>query len=274
VGVPDGAVVVPGVSLTYSITWAPSDWVSGLDLNALHDCFEIQAMDGTVSALTSLDHEWKPIANTGSAAYTITVPNLALGDKLCDRARLSGTPSDADSASTQKSNSLCFTIGSVTSNDPKITIVKKTIPAGAPDTFKFTGQFPASLKDGQSEHVVVEPGTYRETELDTPGWKLVSISCDDSDSTGDVGSSTATFKVAAGESVVCTFTNQKQTTSTGGSGGSSGGSQGSGTPTKVKGKRIGLPSTGEDGAGLLAAALIFMTAGAHLVLVRRRPREL
>jgi plastocyanin len=44
------------------------------------------------------------------------------------------------------------------------------------------------------------------------GWELVSIKCDDKDSKGDLEERTATFKVDAGETVKCTFTNRKHET--------------------------------------------------------------
>lgn len=42
------------------------------------------------------------------------------------------------------------------------------------------------------------------------GWDLTAIECDDTDSTGDLGSATATFQVAAGETVKCSFTNLQE----------------------------------------------------------------
>jgi hypothetical protein len=56
----------------------------------------------------------------------------------------------------------------------------------------------------------VSPGNYSSIENDpSPAFILQSIVCDDSDSTGNVGTRTANFVVAAGETVKCTFTNQQ-----------------------------------------------------------------
>ncbi|MCI0439814.1 MAG: hypothetical protein L0177_11890, partial [Chloroflexi bacterium] len=53
------------------------------------------------------------------------------------------------------------------------------------------------------------PGVYTSTEADptSAGFRLDSIVCDDSNSTGDVGTRTATFNLDPGETVTCTFTN-------------------------------------------------------------------
>jgi hypothetical protein len=57
----------------------------------------------------------------------------------------------------------------------------------------------------------VVAGTYDVTETDpSPNAWLTSLSCDDSDSTGDVPTRTATIVAAAGEHVTCTFTNTLQ----------------------------------------------------------------
>ncbi|HUG64693.1 MAG TPA: hypothetical protein VMK83_05695 [Gaiellaceae bacterium] len=96
-----------------------------------------------------------------------------------------------------------------------ITVEKQTIPAGyvpPQGGFDFTGAIVAKLLDDQSETVEVEAGTYTVTEdLDgRPFWDLISITCDDGDSTGDLETKTATYEVAAGEDVTCVFTNQKR----------------------------------------------------------------
>jgi prealbumin domain-containing protein len=87
-------------------------------------------------------------------------------------------------------------------------IVKKlTVPNTAPTTFPFTGDAAGTIGNGQSITVGnLLPGTYHSTEQVPFGWQLTALSCDDSDSTGDLGSATATFQLAAGETVTCTFT--------------------------------------------------------------------
>ena len=96
-----------------------------------------------------------------------------------------------------------------------ITVEKQLIPDGYQPPqggFVFTGAINATLGDGQSKTVEVEPGTHTVTEsLDgRPFWDLISIECSDDDSSGDLGTLSATYKVAAGEHVTCVFTNQKR----------------------------------------------------------------
>jgi hypothetical protein len=101
----------------------------------------------------------------------------------------------------------------------RIEIEKQTVPNGDPATFGFTGEIIATLGDGQSDGKDVEAGTYTVSETALAGWTLTSIVCNDNDSSGT--GNTATFKVEAGETVRCVFTNTKNatTTTTGGGGG-------------------------------------------------------
>lgn len=93
----------------------------------------------------------------------------------------------------------------------RIEVEKRTLPGGAIEEFDFDAAVEATLHDGESAGKDVPSGTYTVIEdlADTPGgpWTLSGISCDDTDSSGDTGSRTATFVVAAGETVRCVFTN-------------------------------------------------------------------
>lgn len=88
-----------------------------------------------------------------------------------------------------------------------IVVQKRTIPGGDPTTFTFTGDLAGSLGDGQQLVSNVAPGTHSTTESVTAGWSLLAITCDDSDSSGSLGTATASFQVAADETVTCVFTN-------------------------------------------------------------------
>ena len=95
-----------------------------------------------------------------------------------------------------------------------IVIRKTTFPAGGTG-FSFNESVTSGsflLNDGGSQTFVsVTAGTYTITEADpavTPGgWTLADLSCDDSDSVGDVAARTATVNVGASETVTCTFRN-------------------------------------------------------------------
>ncbi len=97
-----------------------------------------------------------------------------------------------------------------------IIVEKQTDPDGAPVSFTFTGDASGSISDnGQITVNNLVPGTYIATETDpTPSFDLTAIQCDDQSSatpsSGDVASRLATFKLDAGETVMCTFTNTQR----------------------------------------------------------------
>jgi uncharacterized repeat protein (TIGR01451 family) len=91
------------------------------------------------------------------------------------------------------------------------TIIVKKVMVGGTDTFTFTGTPSGSISTNNGTiSANVNAGQYQSTETVPAGWDLTSISCDDSDSTGNVGTKTVTFNVASNETVTCTFTNTKQ----------------------------------------------------------------
>jgi hypothetical protein len=92
-----------------------------------------------------------------------------------------------------------------------IIVEKQTTPDGAPDSFSFSGDAAGSIGDGGQ--IVVGnllPGTYTSQEAVPAGWDLISITCDDDNSSGDVNTATATFQLEPGEVVKCTFSNTKR----------------------------------------------------------------
>jgi hypothetical protein len=92
-----------------------------------------------------------------------------------------------------------------------IIVEKQTVPDGAPDLFTFSGDAAGSISDGQQIVVSgLEPGTYSSTETVPAGWTLTSILCDDSNSSGNENTRTATFQLEAGETVKCTFHDRAQ----------------------------------------------------------------
>lgn len=96
-----------------------------------------------------------------------------------------------------------------------IRIEKRTFPGGGTG-FGFSDDVPGSpgsftLDDGQTESFLAVPaGTYTFTEDDpAPGFTLADVACSDEDSVGNRFARTATVALAAGEVVICTFTNQE-----------------------------------------------------------------
>src|SRR3989441_12743249 len=79
---------------------------------------------------------------------------------------------------------------------------------GGTDTFTYSGTPSGAISTNNGTITAsVAPGQYTSTETVPVGWALTSISCDDTNSTGNVGTATATFNAEAGETVTCTFTN-------------------------------------------------------------------
>ncbi len=99
----------------------------------------------------------------------------------------------------------------ITNDDQVGTIVVKKVMLGGTGTFTFTGSPAGTINANEGTiQMNVSPGTYTSVETLQTGWDLTSITCDDTNSTGDVATATATFVVAASETVVCTFTNTLQ----------------------------------------------------------------
>ena len=90
-------------------------------------------------------------------------------------------------------------------------VVVRKVMVGGTDTFDFAGLPAGSIsQSGGTLSATVVPGQYTSTEGAKTGWALTSLTCDDTDSSGSVANRQATFEVAAGEVVTCTFTNTKQ----------------------------------------------------------------
>jgi hypothetical protein len=91
-----------------------------------------------------------------------------------------------------------------------ITVAKETDPPASMQPFSFTGDLSGVIHDGQTlSGSGLPPGTFSVSETPVSGWTIDTITCDDGDSTGDLGTGTATFEVGIGESVTCTFVNRQ-----------------------------------------------------------------
>ncbi len=97
-------------------------------------------------------------------------------------------------------------------NKKNSTLIVEKVMEGGEATFDFTGMPAGSISSsGGTISATVLDGTYTSTEAAVEGWELVSIACDDSNSTGNVQTRTATFVAAPGETVRCVFTNRAVT---------------------------------------------------------------
>ncbi len=90
--------------------------------------------------------------------------------------------------------------------DANIIVEKQTNPNGDTQVFKFNASYDGDgfmLSDGQrNDSGDLDPGTYSVSETVPQGWDLASAVCDD-------GSNPSSIGLAAGETVTCVFTNEK-----------------------------------------------------------------
>jgi hypothetical protein len=92
----------------------------------------------------------------------------------------------------------------------QVILAKQAEPAGDLTGFLFSGDLSGSVKGGQTLAKEVVPGVYTAHETVPAGWDLTGIQCTDADSTGDLATGTATYRVSAGEAVQCTFINVRR----------------------------------------------------------------
>ena len=131
----NGSTVSPGSTISFTITWNTGDWT---DLDQYQSCFEVNG------SLISLNYGEFPPANDGSIQHSITVPsNLSPGDEFCMRGRLSGQPTGGNT-STQKSNTVCFTIGSGPQGNPDVRVAKSSSATNVRPGDQFTYTLTAS----------------------------------------------------------------------------------------------------------------------------------
>ncbi len=179
---------------------------------------------GMANVFTLDDGETKTFASVEVGTYSVTEDdptgagyNLSALD--CVDTDAGGTASTGDiptrTATIVLDPNETVTCTFTNTNRGAIIVEKQTLPDGDPQTFGFTGDAAGTIGDGGTLTVAdLVPGTYTSTETLPAGWDLTDITCDDTDSSGDTGTATATFEVAAGEVVRCTFTNTKRGTVT------------------------------------------------------------
>ena len=139
-----------------------------------------------------------------------TKAGWALTSVVCDDANSTG------SVATRTAN-FNVTAGEVVTctftNTKQATVIVKKVMVGGTDTFSYSGTPSGDISSNNGTiSANVAPGQYVSTEAAKAGWDLSSVVCDDTDSSGSVANRQATFNVAAGETVICTFTNTKKGT--------------------------------------------------------------
>lgn len=127
------------------------------------------------------------------------------------------TYTGTDSAGNSVSASFNISVNQIPPGEVTIAVVSGVSDA----TFGFSSpepQFNFSVKtsndSGQSSPITIQPGTYVVTANLPSGFGLTSGSCTDGNSKVDVGSKTATIKLASAETVTCTFNSVDSRTKT------------------------------------------------------------
>jgi len=110
-----------------------------------------------------------------------------------------------------------FALGSVNSCG---TVVINKVAVGGNDTFSYTGTgvgidsaFTITTSGGTGSKTFatnVEPGQKTVTETALAGWTFKTLTCSDPDNGSSVAGTTATIDVDPGETVTCTYTNEKE----------------------------------------------------------------
>lgn len=136
--------------------------------------------------------------------YSVSEVNLPAGWSQTGATCSDG--SDPSSISLSAGETVTCTFNNLLSRGG-ITIVKQTDPRGDTTAFEFDPSWSTTnftLTDGaQKSATTLAPGTYSVAELPSAGWTLISATCSD-------GSPISAIQLSGGESITCTFTNQKQ----------------------------------------------------------------
>jgi len=144
------------------------------------------------------------IAASGSTTFALTFDPSSLGART---ATVSIANDDADEAP------YTFAVSGTGVDGGNITLVQNiTGPDVTTEFSSPTASLTTSLRtaNGTASLLIpnVLPGTHTVTaaNLTNLGYGITDISCNDTDSTGDIATATATITLAAGEDVTCTFT--------------------------------------------------------------------
>jgi len=150
-------------------------------------------------------------ADVAPGQYTSTeLPTAGwnLGSISCDDENSSGSISQRTATFRVEEGE---TVTCTFHNRKRSTVIVKKVMVGGTDTFEFTGTPAGAISaSGGTISADVSPGTHTSTEAAKGGWALTSIACDDANSTGDVATRTATFRASPGETVTCTYKNERR----------------------------------------------------------------
>ena len=172
------------------------------------------ALEGAISDGEQLSAELLP----GQYSVSETVPaGWDLIDISCDNDAVTTDLNMASIALTLNGTGSATTCTFTNSQRGQIEIRKETQPAGAPESFNFSGDLgDFTLQDGDSNIRMDLPAsrTYVIQEADpAPDFDMTTIACYESinlNSTHTLTTRTATVALDPGELVICTFTNRQR----------------------------------------------------------------
>lgn len=168
----------------------------------------------TISGTGSIEGDaTRNLTTSAPVVYDVSQGSYDVTEDLSNITGWIETSNDCSSLTINASNlSLSCTI--TNTKQATITIKKETSPDQSSQVFGFSASFIQggfSLKDGESQASgYLTPDTeYTVSETSLLGWDLTNISCDGTD-TWNQENNTASITPAAGEDVVCTFTNTQR----------------------------------------------------------------
>ena len=164
------------------------------------------ARDGSASIKIDVVPQAGLFGNPPATAPSTTISNAATvtSELMLGEGGEDGDPDESNNTDVEATTVL-------RTAPPGRLIVRKLVePANDPSSFTFSGAVTGTIGHGQTLEKSVPPGVYDVSEAALMGFDLTSIACDDTNSGGLTPGRTTTFRIAAGETVTCTFTNTKR----------------------------------------------------------------
>ncbi|WP_374687406.1 NosD domain-containing protein [Promineifilum sp.] len=198
------SVVAPGGDVTFSVA-VNNTGAAAVTLTTLTDSVYGNVANAANAALkaTTCSLPQTVAAGAGySCTFTATVSGAA-GNTHTNQVTAAGQGPNGTPVSAAASASVAI----VAPQPGRIIVIKRTVPAGSTQAFTFTPSYGAAfqLRDGQShDSGLLPPGSYRVSETVPAGWSQTGATCSN-------GNAPAAITLPAGQTVTCTFTNQRLT---------------------------------------------------------------
>jgi len=199
-------VTTPGGDVSFAVAVTNSGQAA-VTLTSLSDSVYGSVADGGNAALKSTTcalPQTLPPGGDYTCAFTATVSGAAGSVHRNTLTATAGGPGSTSVSATAEA-----TVNVVAAPAGRIIVTKVTNPANTPGSFSFSASYDAdgfALSHGGSNDSGPLPSgaTYSVSESVPAGWTLAGATCSD-------GSSPSAIALGAGETVTCTFTNQRVT---------------------------------------------------------------